>query len=364
MQLLTLQAPLSTAQSDDESPPLPEEAEEEPSESPLALPPTEVSTRSPEDTCTYQSERLFCCVARCPDSHFACSSYSDSQKKIENGSGHLTGTLLASWHTTFRPFTHSSSVFVPFRVFSPGEAELADETAGAADADADAKAAAASGVATPAEGEVAEKKEDAPKRRSHEEEEEEDNTQSYAEYLASKAAAAIEGVTQLSKRVVSEWTGEGEVVKKDAEDAFFAAKEKTQKALKARKEKNTVSSLHYSLVLSFFLKSLATVFRSRSTESSPLRRSPLPPPEVDEVDSRADEVESDEREVLPEEAEEELEVPSEATPEVPPPSPERRRPPPSTLPTRPPSPRSPKARPGPTFAVNLQPRVAFRLPLA
>lgn len=122
-----------------------------------------------------------------------------------------------------------------------GDAELADEVAGAADAEADAKAAAASGVATPAEGEVKEEKKDARPKRS-EEEEEEDNTQSYAEYLAAKASAAIEGVASLTKRVVEEWTGEGEVVKKEGEDAFFAAKEKKERALKARKEKNTVRS--------------------------------------------------------------------------------------------------------------------------
>lgn len=123
-----------------------------------------------------------------------------------------------------------------------GDAELADEVAGAADAEADAKAAAASGVATPAEGEAKEKKEETARPKRTEEEEEEDNTQSYAEYLAAKASAAIEGVASLTKRVVEEWTGEGAVVKKEGEDAFFAAKEKKERALKARKEKNTVRS--------------------------------------------------------------------------------------------------------------------------
>ena len=249
--------------------------------------------------------------------HVDLASCSDSQKKIENGSGHVTG-----------------------------DAELADEVAGAADAEADAKAAAASGVATPAEGEVKEKKdaEASARPKRAEEEEEEDNTQSYAEYLAAKASAAIEGVAELTKRVVGEWTGEGEVVKKEGEDAFFAAKEKKERALKARKEKNTVRSQldrcpSQQSQAADADDGLRPLCRSRSTASSPLRTSPPGPlPLAAAV-------------AVPRVAVAAVVVPAAlaAVPSVvvrpgPPPSPARRRPPRSTLPTSRPSRRSPKSR--------------------
>lgn len=366
LQLLTLRASLSISQSDDESPPLPEEAEEEPSESPLALPPTEVSTRSPEDTCTYQFERLFCPVARCPDPHFACPSHSDSQKKIENGSGHLTGTLLASWHATSRPFTYSSSVFVPFRFLL--QVRLSSPTRPLVPPTPTPTLRPPPPLVSPPPP-----RERSPRRRRRPPRgglTRRRRRRTTPSPTPSTLPPRPPPPSRASPSSPSESSASGPERVRSSRRTLRTPSSPPRRRLRRpsrpeRRRTPSVSSPFFRRPSVLFPEDPLPPFsRSRSTESSPLRRSPLPPPEVDEVDSRVDEVESDEREVLPEEAEEELEVPSEATPEVPPPSPERRRPPPSTLPTRPPSPRSPKARPGPTFAVVLQPRVAFRLSLA
>lgn len=139
---------------------------------------------------------------------------SDSHKKVEQGWGHENGA-----------------------------AELADEKSGEADAAADVQAVTP-GAATPLGAEDAAEKpaaEDKKYERKPVEEEEEDNTQTYAEYLASKATAAVEGVTQLAKRVVGDWEGGGEAVskKQDNDEALFATKEKArvEKAKKEKKEK-------------------------------------------------------------------------------------------------------------------------------